>query len=60
MSPTPCGCGSARPATLVNEEIRHLAETARGRSWTNDERARYEQLLAEWATAVRAEVVAAA
>lgn len=55
MPPTPTACGSVRPAAVVNEAIRALAETARGRDWSTVERARYEQLLAEWAAAVRAE-----
>ncbi|MFD6416022.1 hypothetical protein [Streptomyces sp. NPDC060194] len=48
-----------RPSAVVNEEIRTLWE--RGPRWlTDEERARYEELLAEWAAAVRAEVVEAA
>lgn len=60
MPPTPTPCGSVRPAAVVNEDIRHLAATARGRAWTAAERARYEALLAEWAASVRAEATAAA
>jgi hypothetical protein len=41
----------------VNEDIRALARRAWGRPFTDEERARYAVLLAEWAAADRAEVV---
>lgn len=60
MSPTPAASGSVRSAAAVNEDIRNLALGSWGRPMTNEERARYEVLLVEWAAAVRAEVVEAA
>ncbi|HJS46902.1 MAG TPA: hypothetical protein VJ773_02830 [Gemmatimonadales bacterium] len=48
-----------RPAAVVNAEIRALWGDPRVRL-TGDGRARYEELVAEWAAAVRAEIVAAA
>ncbi|MFJ4926801.1 hypothetical protein [Streptomyces sp. NPDC088736] len=59
MSPTPPASGQPRPAAVVNEDIRALWPAA-GRELGECERARYELLLAEWADAVRAEVVEAA
>jgi hypothetical protein len=48
-----------RPAAVVNEEIRALWLRAGG--WLSAaDRAGYEQLVEEWAAAVRAEVAAAA
>ena len=48
-----------RSAAAVNEDIRALVVAAGG--WLYGEtRERYEQLVAEWAEAVRAEVVEAA
>jgi hypothetical protein len=44
----------------VNEAIRALARAAWGRPFTDAERAAYELLVVEWATADRAEVVKAA
>ena len=44
---------------MVNEEIRALWGVPRVRL-TREGRARYEQLYAEWAAAVRAEIVKAA
>ncbi|MFL1904746.1 hypothetical protein ACJWDR_37435 [Streptomyces tauricus] len=59
MPPTPLPSGPLRPAAVVNEEIRQLVEACGG--WLYGEtRARYERLRAEWAEAVRAEVVTAA
>ncbi|MEV7140782.1 hypothetical protein AB0O06_21485 [Streptomyces tauricus] len=59
MPPTPSACGSVRSAAVVNEEIRALLLATGG--WLYGEtRARYERLRAEWAEAVRAEVVTAA
>jgi hypothetical protein len=48
-----------RSAAAVNEEIRMLIRGT-GRRLTDTERAVYERLVAEWAEAVRAEVVEAA
>lgn len=59
MPPTPPASGLLRSAAVVNEEIRALWPAA-GRELGECERARYERLLAEWADAVRAEVVEAA
>ena len=59
MSPTPLASGRVRPAAVVNEEIRALWPRT-GRELTAEERAEYEQLLVEWAAALRAEVVEAA
>lgn len=51
--------GSVRSAAVVNAEIRGLLERTGG--WLyGDTRAEYERLVAEWAAAVRVEVVAAA
>ncbi|MFK0018179.1 hypothetical protein [Streptomyces sp. NPDC090798] len=59
MSPTPLPSGSVRPAAVVNEAIRALWP-CEGTELTALERAEYERLLVEWATAVRAEIVEAA
>lgn len=59
MPPTPCRCGQPRPAAVVNEDIRALWPQP-GVELTARERAEYDRLLAEWAAAVRAEVVKAA
>ncbi|MET7924704.1 hypothetical protein ABZT43_12060 [Streptomyces sp. NPDC005349] len=59
MSPTPPASGPARPAAVVNEEIRALVLECGG--WLyGDTRIRYEQLVEEWAAAVRAGIVEAA
>ncbi|RVU28874.1 hypothetical protein EOT10_03160 [Streptomyces antnestii] len=59
MPPTPPAPGPARPAAAVNEEIRALVEACGG--WLyGDTRIRYEQLVAEWAAAVREGIVEAA
>lgn len=47
MSPSSCACGAVRPAAVVNEEIRALAD---GGPWDED---RYGQLLEEWAEVSR-------
>ncbi len=59
MSPNPVAPGGVRSAAVVNEDIRAL--------WphpavplSDEERAALERLYAEWAAAVRAEVVKAA
>ncbi len=59
MPPNLVGPGSARSADAVNEEIRALL-LRRGGWLKPEDRAEYEQLLAEWAAAVRAEVIEAA
>lgn len=59
MPPTPPGLGPARPAAVVNEEIRGLWLRAGG-TLSAAERREYELLLIEWAAAVRAKVVEAA
>ncbi|WP_190135198.1 hypothetical protein [Streptomyces longispororuber] len=60
MSPNPGPRAAAvRPAAVVNEDIRALWHDARV-GLTDDQRAVYERLLAEWAAAVRADVVPAA
>jgi hypothetical protein len=59
MSPDSPSPGSVRSAAVVNEEIRALWGDPRVQL-TGEVRARYEQLYAEWAAAVRAEIVEAA
>ncbi|MFE2941053.1 hypothetical protein ACFXKG_18610 [Streptomyces sp. NPDC059255] len=60
MSFSPRAHGPAlRPAAVVNADIRALWAAAGG-ALTREERARYEQLLAEWEAAARAEVERAA
>ena len=59
MSPNLLASGPVRPAAVVNAEIRALWGDPRVRL-TGVERARYEELVAEWAAAVRAEIVEAA
>lgn len=49
-----------RSAAVVNETIRAIVRSARGREWTQAERALYGLLLVEWETARRAEIVEAA
>lgn len=59
MSPTPVPATSVRPAEEVNADIRSLVKGCGG--WLYGEtRERYERLVAEWAAAVRADVVEAA
>ncbi|BBC29972.1 hypothetical protein SGFS_012660 [Streptomyces graminofaciens] len=54
MSPTPLPRGPVRPSVVVNAEIRALIRSMGG--WLYGEsRARYEVLVAEWATATAAE-----
>lgn len=53
MSPTSLPCGSVRPPTVVNAEIRALARAAWGRPFTDVERAVYRELVAEWTAATR-------
>lgn len=59
VPPTPPPPGSARPAAVVNEEIRRLWPHPAVRLST-EQRARYEALVVEWAAAVRGEIVEAA
>lgn len=59
MPPTPSTPGPARSADVVNEEIRALMLRAGGHLKAED-RPLYERLRAEWAEAVRGEVVEAA
>ncbi len=59
MSPNPNTAGSARSSADVNEQIRGLWLRAGG-TLSATERREYEQLLVEWAAAVRAEIVEAA
>ncbi|MGW1949992.1 hypothetical protein ACWCRC_37515 [Streptomyces sp. NPDC001940] len=58
MPPTPPTSGPARPAAVVNAEIRELWPHPAVRL-TAEQRARYELLVVEWAAAMR-EVVEAA
>ncbi|MET7654404.1 hypothetical protein [Streptomyces sp. NPDC005486] len=59
MSPNSLSSGSVRSAAELNERIRALWTRAGG-SLTAQERAEYELLVVEWATAIRGEVVTAA
>ncbi|MFF0140488.1 hypothetical protein ACFYRN_28990 [Streptomyces sp. NPDC005227] len=59
MTPETDDPGSARSADQINDDIRALWARARG-SLTPQERQQYEQLLAEWADAVKAAFVEAA
>ncbi|MCT9092815.1 hypothetical protein N4G70_28675 [Streptomyces sp. ASQP_92] len=49
MPPTPASSGSARPASVINEEIRALVEDGGAGSDA------YLELLVEWAAAQRSE-----
>lgn len=59
MSPSPSASGGVRSAAAVNAEIRQLMVRSGGYLRAED-RPVYERLRAEWAEAVRAEVVEAA
>lgn len=59
MPPNSSASGPARSAAAVNAEIRRLWVDPRVRL-SEEQRAVYELLIAEWAAAVRAEVVEAA
>ncbi|WP_442803679.1 hypothetical protein OG411_30160 [Streptomyces pseudogriseolus] len=59
MSPVPLPQGPARSSAVVNAEIRALLERTR-RRLSDVERGEYEELLREYAEAVRAEVTTAA
>ncbi|WP_327413702.1 hypothetical protein [Streptomyces sp. NBC_01233] len=54
MSPTPADPGSVRPLAEINREIRALVAAGGAGS------VRYEELLAEWAAAIRVTVTPAA
>lgn len=60
MSPDRQVPGSVRSAAVVNEEIRALWQRAGGHLTMDADRAEYERLVVEWATAVRAEQTTAA
>ena len=60
MSPNFPVSGFVRAAAVVTEAIRAVGRGARGRAWTQAERALYEQLRDEWVAAMRDEVVEAA
>lgn len=61
MPPNSSRSGSVRSAAVVNEEIRRLWDEADPRvQLTGEARERYVRLRAEWAQAVRAEIVEAA
>ncbi|MFF8645818.1 hypothetical protein [Streptomyces sp. NPDC015345] len=59
MPLTPPTHGSVRSSVELNERIRGLWLRAGGRL-TSEQRREYEQLVTEWAAAVRAEMVKAA
>ncbi|MCS0600681.1 hypothetical protein NX794_05465 [Streptomyces sp. LP11] len=59
MSPDSPIPGSARSAAEVNEQIRALWLRAGGKL-SAEERAEYEQLVIEWAAAIRIAVIEAA
>ncbi|MFJ9118403.1 hypothetical protein ACIRJO_22940 [Streptomyces sp. NPDC102394] len=59
MSPDSFTSGSVRSAAEVNEQIRALWTRAGG-SLSAQERAEYELLVAEWAAAIREDVIQAA
>ncbi|MFF0747309.1 hypothetical protein ACFYVL_43705 [Streptomyces sp. NPDC004111] len=60
MPPTPPAPGSVRPAAVVNEDIRALWSRADERGLRPADERRYQDLLIEWADAVRAELIKAA
>ncbi|MGA4964535.1 hypothetical protein [Streptomyces pseudogriseolus] len=59
MHPVSLPQGPARPSAVVNAEIRALLERTR-RRLSDVERGEYEELLREYAEAVRVEVTTAA
>jgi hypothetical protein len=59
MSPESVPSGSARSAADLNERIRALWTRANG-SLTAQERAEYEALVVQWASAIRKDVIEAA
>lgn len=59
MSPSTSRPGIVRSAAAVNEDIRALVRTAGGYLY-GETRERYEELVEEWAEAVRAEMASAA
>jgi hypothetical protein len=60
MPPDDLSRGSVRSAAVINAEIRAFWLRLSGRVPTAVERREYELLVAEWATAMRAEVTEAA
>ncbi|MCX5202511.1 hypothetical protein OG897_13765 [Streptomyces sp. NBC_00237] len=60
MPPTSPRRTPARAAAAVNAEIRSLWQYASDGSLSPAQEARYQELLVEWADAVRAELVEAA
>ncbi|WP_203687676.1 hypothetical protein [Streptomyces sp. SID14515] len=58
MPTPPASPRAARPLAVVNEEIRALLEA--GGLVSAEGRRRYEELLVEWAAAVRGDVTEAA
>jgi len=59
MSPSPAPDGRVRSAAELNARIRALLERTR-RQLSDAERAEYDELVAEWEAASKAEVVKAA
>jgi len=59
MPPTPSASGPARSAAELNAAIRALLERTR-RQLSGAERREYDELVAEWEAAAKAEVVEAA
>jgi hypothetical protein len=59
MSPDGVCLGSVRSSAAINAQIRALWPHPDARL-TDEERAEYERLIAEWAAAVQAEIVKAA
>ena len=59
MSPDPFARGSVRSAADLNDRIRALWRHAGG-SLSAQERAEYELLVAEWAAAMREDIIEAA
>lgn len=60
MPPTLPAMARPRPAAVVNAAIRALVHRARGRRWTQAERALYAVLRDEWVDAMRDEMTEAA
>ncbi|MCX4703851.1 hypothetical protein [Streptomyces sp. NBC_01373] len=59
MSPDPQPPGSVRSVADINDDIRQLWQQAGG-TLTHEQKARYSDLLAEYAAAVAARIVKAA
>lgn len=60
MPPTPPRCSAARSAATVNAEIRSLWQYADDGTLSPAQEARYQELLVEWADAMRGDLVEAA